>query len=50
MTDTDILEKINNHLRTLSPHILSRQSATLLREAAKEITMLRKIFNEAIKK
>jgi hypothetical protein len=37
----DIVEKINNHLRTLSPHVAKRETAALLRAAIDEIERLR---------
>lgn len=38
----DIVEKINNHLRALAPHVARRETATLLRDAVKEIDRLRR--------
>jgi len=37
----NIVDKINNHLRSLAPHIAQRQTATLLRDAVEEIERLR---------
>ena len=36
----NITEKINNHLRTLAPHVAQRETATFMREAVAEINRL----------
>lgn len=37
----DIVERINNHLRVLAPHVAKRETAELLRSAVAEIERLR---------
>ena len=39
----DIVERINNHLRILAPHVAKRETAMLLRDAVGEIERLRNL-------
>jgi len=39
----NVTERINNHLKQIPPHVASRVTATLLRDAALEIAALKQI-------
>lgn len=41
--ETNIVERINGHLRTIAPHVARRETASLLRDAVLEITALKQI-------
>lgn len=42
---SDITDRINNHMRSLAPHVAKRETASLLRDAMEEILRLREQSN-----
>lgn len=43
---TDLLDRINRHIRQLAPHMMQREGVVLLREADAEIDRLLKIESD----